>query len=169
MAGPERIELPPPGSKPGMISISPKADVKEPCCDLTKSTGQGRVVWRKITESNCHRCQWTGFQVQLASKASIFQNCGAGRENRTLTLSLARTQATITSYPQKLGGECGSRTHSTAHHHRRISNPMPSHPAHSPMLLLYSEIQNKSIKIRHCIKFKGSQVQHPEPSSHIFR
>ena len=30
------------------------------------------------------------------------------------------------------GGECGSRTHSTAHHHRRISNPMPYHPAHSP-------------------------------------
>ena len=74
LAGPERIELPPPGSKPGMISISPKADVKEPCCDFDKSTVQGRVVWRKITESNCHRCQWTGFQVQLASKASIFQN-----------------------------------------------------------------------------------------------
>ncbi len=44
MAGPERIELPPPGSKPGMISISPKADVKEPCCDFVKSTGQSRVV-----------------------------------------------------------------------------------------------------------------------------
>ena len=26
LAGPERIELPPPGSKPGMISISPKAE-----------------------------------------------------------------------------------------------------------------------------------------------
>jgi len=26
MAGPERIELPPPDSKPGMISISPKAE-----------------------------------------------------------------------------------------------------------------------------------------------
>ena len=96
LAGPERIELPPPGSKPGMISISPKADVKNPavCVNFNEwltHRGQSRVVWRKITESNCHRCQWTGFQVQLASKASIFQNCGAGRENRTLTLTLARS------------------------------------------------------------------------------
>ena len=109
-----------------MISISPKADVEEPCCDFDKSTGQGRVVWRKITESNCHRCQWTGFQVQLASKASIFQNCGAGRENRTLTLSLARTQATITSYPQKLGGNGEIRTLGTHYCVRQVSNLLPS-------------------------------------------
>ena len=44
MAGPERIELPPSVSKTEMISISPKADVEEPCCDFDKSTGQGRVV-----------------------------------------------------------------------------------------------------------------------------
>ena len=168
MAGPERIELPPPGSKPGMISISPKADVKEPCCDLTKSTRQGRVAWRKITESNCHRCQWTGFQVQLASKASIFQNCGAGRENRTLTLSLARTQATITSYPQKLGGECGSRTHSPLSE-RRISNPMPYHPAHSPCCYCYYIVKFKTSQSKSgtAFEFKGSQVQHPEPTSHM--
>ena len=69
MAGPERIELPPPGSKPGMISISPKADVKEPCCDLTKSTGQGRVV------------------------------DGAGSGNRTRNLSLARICVTTSTMP----------------------------------------------------------------------
>ena len=109
-----------------MISISPKAVIEEPCCDFKKSTGQGRVVWRKITESNCHRCQWTGFQVQLASKASIFQNCGAGRENRTLTLSLARTQATITSYPQKLGGNGEIRTLGTHYCVRQVSNLLPS-------------------------------------------
>lgn len=42
MAGPERIELPPPGSKPGMISISPKADVENPAVILTRA--QGRAV-----------------------------------------------------------------------------------------------------------------------------
>ena len=99
---------------------------KKPCCDFNKSTRQSRVAWRKITESNCHRCQWTGFQVQLASKASIFQNCGAGRENRTLTLSLARTQATITSYPQKLGGNGEIRTLGTHYCVRQVSNLLPS-------------------------------------------
>ena len=34
------------------------------------------------------------------------------------------------------------------------------------LLLLYSENQNKSIKIRHCIEFKGSQVPQ-EPTSHM--
>ena len=42
MAGPERIELPPPGSKPGMISISPKADVENPAVILRRA--QGRAV-----------------------------------------------------------------------------------------------------------------------------
>ena len=37
LAGPERIELPPPGSKPGMISISPKADVKNPAVISTRA------------------------------------------------------------------------------------------------------------------------------------
>ena len=36
------------------------------------------------------------------------------------------------------GGECGSRTHSTFSN-RRISNPMPYHPAHSPVVLNHIE------------------------------
>ena len=42
MAGPERIELPPPGSKPGMISISPKAEIKNPAVICQRA--QGRAV-----------------------------------------------------------------------------------------------------------------------------
>ena len=45
------------------------------------------------------------------------------------------------------GGECGSRTHSTAHHHRRISNPMPYHPAHSPFVWLPDVDSNHASRI----------------------
>jgi hypothetical protein len=45
MAGPERIELPPPGSKPGMISISPRADmVLSTRIELVFRPYQGRVM-----------------------------------------------------------------------------------------------------------------------------
>ena len=70
--------------------------------------------------------------------------CGAGYENRTRNLTLAKLCVTTSTMPAYIGGECGSRTHSTAHHHRRISNPMPYHPAHSPMLLLYIKTRYRS-------------------------
>ncbi len=69
-------------------------------------------------------------------------NCGAPGVNRTPDLGLQnRCFTTRTNGAKFFGGECGSRTHSSAHHQRRISNPMPYHPAHSPSTLLYS---------RHC-------------------
>ena len=37
--------------------------------------GHARIlIWRRITDSNCHRFQWAGFQVRLAPCAPILQN-----------------------------------------------------------------------------------------------
>ena len=61
---------------------------------------------------------------------------GAGRENRTLTLSLARTQATITSYPHLFGGAKETRTLKAAFTTRRISNPLQYHYGTAPQTWL---------------------------------
>ena len=169
MAGPERIELPPPGSKPGMISISPKADVKNPAVILSRAQGRAVLLAEAVRFELTDLLQPTVFKtVAIDHSATLPRLLERVPRIELGTKPWQGFEIPLHHTRKKLGGECGSRTHSTAHHHRRISNPMPYHPAHSPCCYCYyiAKFKTSQSKSGTASEFKGSQVSQ-EPTSHM--
>ena len=114
VARPEGIDPPPPSSKHGILSIELRAEL---------------VLMPRIELGTfCLPCKCA---TDCATSAIV----GAGDRVRTDDIHVGNVMLYQLSYTRRFGGKCGSRTHSSAHHQRRISNPMPYHPAHFPLCL----------------------------------